>query len=117
MKSYNTVTGNVEPNSEAGVSLASLMETAGGFQKIEKRLENGEFVNAGEIELSIAILQNGHQGAPSTAQYKRLPAGETLVFERCNLDFTFIRTADDAGNNLLEFIGTPVIEERMKDEG
>lgn len=107
-KQYNTATGRVVPTSEAGLTFAALLETAAGFQLLPKRLTNGAFKNTGDTALSIAILQDGHSGAPTTAQYYTVGVDEVFVFERINVDYVYVRTADDTGANSLQFFGTPV---------
>lgn len=108
-KKYNTMTGSVEPTSEAGLTLKALMDAAEGFQLSDgaKRLYNGDLKNTGAVVLSVAAVQDDFTGNPTTAQYVTIPVGEFFIFERIHIDKTWIRTVDDAGSNALAITGTP----------
>lgn len=64
--------------------------------------EDVELVNEGDTDLRVAV------GAASDANSRTLAAGESLFLAKANLNYTWVKTVDDTGNNILEFVGTPI---------
>lgn len=82
---------------ESFLSIGSLLvPTEPLLNFVEAMLEN-----TGDTDLKIAC------GTGDDAHSKTLAAGAQLFLGKANLDQTYVKTVDDTGSNILEFVGTP----------
>lgn len=58
--------------------------------------------NTGDTDLKIA------SGTSNDSHSKTLAAGKSLFLAETNLSQLYVKTVDDGGSNILEFVGTPV---------
>lgn len=64
--------------------------------------EDVELANEGDTALRIAV------GAAADANSRLLAPSKSLFLAKANLNQIYVKTVDDAGSNILEFVGTPV---------
>lgn len=93
-----TKTGRTTTLTESYVAIGTLiLPTDPSFN-----FEDVELKNPGDTDLRIAV------GTGADANSVTLEAGKSLFLAKVNLNQTYVKTIDDGGSNILEFIGTPI---------
>lgn len=97
----NTRTGTITTLTEDFQSLQTLLGATAHTDHYEDVL----LENTGDTPLLVCATANA--GTPTDAQSKTIAPAGFLALAKAQLRAVFARTTDDAGDNILEFVGTP----------
>lgn len=100
-----TRTATLTDLDESGLKLSAMFVAASALAKNYNDFENVVITNTGDADIEVASMEGGI--VPATADYKTVPSGAELRFDRISSKDFYVRATDDAADNSLEFIGTP----------
>lgn len=93
-----TKVGRTTTLTEAYVAVGTLILTDDPAQNFE----DVELINEGDTDLRVAV------GTASDANSRLLASTKSIFLAKANLNKTWVKTVDDTGSNILEFVGTPI---------